>query len=215
MHRLQRLFILCGLLAPAWLLIGVTVSGWLYPAYNHYSQAMSELHAVGSPIERIAPFINHYPLTLFFVGFGLAVTGYFDQRAIKTSGWIIVLHGLATFAAGYFPCDLACQPDNPSLSHNLHGIAGLVLIMTCLVAPALWIAPALKSRNYKWLGWLSLLCIVCQLATFPLIVAAMQEGVGFGIYQRIAYAIPMVWLVTLAWQMLTGKLDDQSLAAVN
>ncbi|MBK6740317.1 MAG: hypothetical protein IPG64_22010 [Haliea sp.] len=71
---------------------------------------MSELYAVGSLIERIAPFINHYPLSILFAGFGFYEMSYFSNRAAKVSGLLILLHGVATFSAGS-SCDPGCVPE--------------------------------------------------------------------------------------------------------
>jgi hypothetical membrane protein len=59
-----------GMIAPFWLVVGVTLAGALYPGYSHYNQAMSELHAIGSPVQNVSPFINNYPLGVLLIGFG-------------------------------------------------------------------------------------------------------------------------------------------------
>jgi hypothetical protein len=86
------------------MLVSVTLSGIIYPRYNHVHQAMSELHAIGSPIEFIAPFLNHYPLAILFAGFGYYVADHFDSAAAKLSGFMAsqllpLATSLATLAA--------------------------------------------------------------------------------------------------------------------
>lgn len=187
-----------GLIAPIWLLVGVTYSGMIYPGFSHIDQAMSELHAVGSPIERIAPFINHYPLSILFAGFGFYVMSYFSNRAAKVSGLLILLHGVATFSAGFFPCDPGCVPETPSASHVVHGMSGLVVLLTLLIAPAIWAFISTRELQIVWFGWLSAAVFLAQMLMMFPTVEAITTGEKFGLYQRLAYSVPLIWLFVFA-----------------
>ena len=180
------------------MLVSVTYSGMIYPNYSHVSQAMSELHAVGSPIETIAPFLNHYPLSILFVGFGWFVTSCFSTWAGKVSGYLIILHGLATVSAGYFPCDPGCGPEGSSVSHILHGLSGLVVLLTFLVVPAIWAFAAKNDLAAEWFGRFSWIVVLGQIAVLIPTVKAMSTGDYFGLYQRVAYSIPLVWLAVFS-----------------
>jgi hypothetical membrane protein len=186
------------LIAPIWLLVGVTYSGAIYPGFSHLDQAMSELHAVGSPIERVAPFINHYPLSVLFAGFGCYVMSYFSNRAAKVSGFLIVLHGVATLSAGFFPCDVGCVPETPSMSHLVHGISGLLVLLTLLIAPAIWAFISTRELQRAWFGWFSAAVFLGQVLMMIPTVEAVTSGEKFGLYQRLAYSIPLTWLFVFA-----------------
>jgi hypothetical protein len=170
----------------------------MYPGFSHIHQAMSELHAVGSPIERIAPFINHYPLSILFVGFGFYVMSCFSNRAAKVSGFLILLHGVATFSAGYFPCDIGCVPETPSTSHVVHGLSGLVVLLTLLIAPAIWAFIATRELQIVWFGWFSAAVFLGQILMMIPTVEAITTGEKFGLYQRLAYTVPLTWLFVFA-----------------
>jgi hypothetical protein len=124
----------------------------IYPGYSQIDQAMSELHLVGSPIEKIALFINHCPLSIVFAGFGFFVMLHFNSRAARLSGLLIILHGIATLSAGYFPCDVGCAPDSTSTSQLLHGLSGLVILLTLLVTPAIWVFNSNHELKIVWFG---------------------------------------------------------------
>ena len=187
-----------GLIAPIWLIIGVTYSGMIYPGFNHIDQAMSELHAVGSPIEKIVPFINHYPLSILFAGFGFYVMSCFSNHAAKASGLLILLHGVATFSAGFFPCDPGCVPETPSASHVVHGISGLVVLLTLLIAPAIWAFISTRELQIVWFGWLSAAVFLAQMLMMFPTVEAITTGEKFGLHQRLAYSVPLIWLFVFA-----------------
>ena len=187
-----------GLIAPIWLLVGVTYSGMIYPGFSHIDQAMSELHAVASPIERIAPFINHYPLSILFAGFGCYVMSYFSNRAAKVSGFLILLHGVATFSAGFFPCDVGCVPEMPSTSHVVHGLSGLVVLLTLVIAPAIWAFISTRELQIVWFGWFSAAVVLGQILMMIPTIQAVTTGEKFGLYQRFAYSVPLTWLFVFA-----------------
>lgn len=195
MQPSKRVLCYFGFLAPLWLLVSVTYSGIIYPGYSHIDQAMSELHAVGSPIEQIAPFLNHYPLSILFAGFGYFVMSYFDSRAAKISGFLILLHGAATLTAGYFPCDIGCSPEGTSTSHILHGISGLFILLTLLIAPAIWGFISKSELQRSWFGWFSLVVVLGQVLMMIPTVNAMATGESLGLYQRLAYGVPLAWLI--------------------
>lgn len=187
-----------GLLAPIWIVASVTYSGMIYPGYSHIDQAMSELHAVGSPIEEIAPFINHYPLAILFAGFGFFVMSYFYSRAAKVAGFLILLHGVATLSAGYFPCDAGCVPEVPSTTHMVHGLSGLVVLLTLLIAPAIWAFIANRELQIAWFGWLSAAVLLGQILMMMPVIESTSTGQSFGLYQRLAYGLPLTWVFVFA-----------------
>lgn len=196
----QNYLNLCGFIAPIWLLVGITLSGLLSPNYSHYNQAMSELHARGSTIEQLAPVINHYPLSLLFIAFGVSVYRHCNVSiSAKISATLIVVHGLATFIAGFFPCDAGCMPEIPSRSQNIHNIAGGILFLSLLLAQVMWIVIALKKNTKAWFGWFTLASILVSLSAAIGMGQALETGEGFGLYQRINYGSSILWLLILAY----------------
>ena len=108
--NLNQWYYFSGVLAPIWLFLGVIIAGSLYPEYNHYNQAMSELGAKGSPAHMLSPMINNYPLGVLFIIFGLGLIKTFSNSKLAIfSGILVVIHGLASFSAGFFSCDIGCN----------------------------------------------------------------------------------------------------------
>jgi len=197
--RQLKILNLFGIIAPLWLVAGVTIAGALYPGYDHYNQAMSELHARGSAVEQLTPLLNHYPLTLLFIGFGVFVYHHAKQsRPAQISAMLIAIHGMATFVAGYFPCDTGCQPENSSSSQLIHGIAGGVLFLSLLIAQLLWIYLSIKRQTKTWFGVFTLLCVLLALVMIPAMGLALESGAGFGLYQRLNYGASLCWMLVLA-----------------
>jgi len=195
---MKKLLCSFGVIAPIWLLIGVTIVGLLYPGYSHINQAMSELHAIGSPVENLSPIVNNYPLGILFIGFGIFVVMQFQGLWARASGVMVILHGIGTIIAGAFPCDVGCNPESTLNSQQIHWLGAVVMLVTFLIAPAIWGFLAKRLINAGWFGWFSGIVVVLQIALFPVIGHALETNINFGLYQRIAYGIPLVWLLILA-----------------
>ncbi len=198
-HSAPKYLYFSGLLIPFWLSIGVIVAGNIYPDYSHLNFAMSQLGAVGSPTQFLSPIINNYPLGLLFIIFGISVFRSFPtSRLTKLTAVLLVMHGIGSICAGYFPCDAGCNPESPSLSQNLHNLSGLVMALTLVIASSVWAYLSIKLVGLKWFSVFSVICTFVALAVIPAMGSAIEGGGGFGLYQRINYGASVIWVATLA-----------------
>ncbi|MCO1332780.1 DUF998 domain-containing protein [Microbulbifer sp. OS29] len=112
------------------------MTGFKYTGYSHSTQFCSELGASGSPTEKLSPIINNYPLGVFFCVFGLYIIQVADTAiALKIIGFLIIVHGIGTWIAGYFPMDADPYTKNPSFSCKVHSWAGMFMMLSLLIAP--------------------------------------------------------------------------------
>jgi uncharacterized membrane protein len=190
--------LLCGALAPLWMLAGVYVAGRLYPGYNHRRQAMSELGARDRPTTRIHPFINNYPIGLLFSAFGIGVMLVSRDATLQYIGGIVLLvHGLSHIATGLFPLDADLGAGGRlSSAHKVHGVAGLVMYFALWIACVLWIfidpPPGAGFRIY------SLVSAAASVASLGYMVRSLRSGRDLGLHQRISYGILALWCAILA-----------------
>ncbi len=192
-----------GVIAPVWLVIGVVIASFLYPGYDHYNQALSELGATGSPTQFISPAINNYPLGVLFAVFGFSVYRTFSNSKVAAfTGILIVIHGLMSISAGYFSCDLGCKLENPSLSQELHNLSGFIMFATLFLAGIIWVVISKGILNSRKFGSFSFVCTVISLAALVLMDSAVKSGEGFGLFQRINYGASLVWMVGFACVLL-------------
>ena len=125
MKNLDRMLLGLGVLIPFWLFFGVLLTALAYPDYSHLDQAMSQLGAQGSPTQGFSAWVNNLPLGVLFVLFAVGVLRRLrGSRLALFSAGLILVHGLASFATGYFPCDQGCAPVQPSFSQQMHNLAG-------------------------------------------------------------------------------------------
>lgn len=203
MTNTNRTLLRIGLIIPVWLFAGVALTALAYPGFSHIDQAMSQLGAMGSPTHGVSPWVNNIPLGVLFLLFGVGVIRHFNRSGLAwVSGLLIMLHGLASFATGAFPCDSGCAPPQPSTSQAIHNAAGLIMFLSLTAASGIWGVAGRSLLSSPPFAWFSILCTVLAILTVGLMVHALGAGHGFGLYQRMNYGISVIWVAALAWMAL-------------
>lgn len=189
---LSYLGLYSALIASIWIVVGVYTAGKLYPGYSHARQFCSELGAAGSPTEKLSPIINNYPLGLLFCLFGWYVLQLENVPVlIAVVGWLVISHGVATWFAGYFPMDADPQTKTPTLSCQIHSWAGLVMLMSLLIAPILVAVSSYTSVSFRLF---SVLCVGITCYFLVLLAQAFKQKGNAGTYQRLSYGAQLLWL---------------------
>ncbi|SFT61131.1 Protein of unknown function [Pseudoalteromonas sp. DSM 26666] len=191
----ETIAIYSGLIATLWIFIGVYVASRFYEGYSHSKQFCSELGATGSPTEKLSPLINNYPLGFLFCFFGW----YLAQLAnvsilVNIVGWLVIVHGIGTWVAGYFPMDADPFTKHPTFSCKVHSWAGFIMLLSLVVAPILIaISPTTEITPL----YFRVFSIVSVIATVYYLFAMAKAGKlqsNPGTYQRISYGIQLSWL---------------------
>lgn len=184
-----------GVIATVWITIGVYIAGKHYPNYNHTNQFCSELGASGSPTEKLSPLINNYPLSLIFCFFGWYIAQLPDSNlALVITGWLVIFHGLGTLIAGYFPMDNDPYTEEPSFNCNVHSSAGIIMLLTLLIAPLLVaFSPESQMIPFEFRVF-SILSVILTIYFVVNLAKAFKAKEKAGLYQRISYWIQLAWL---------------------
>jgi len=205
---MKKDFKLCywaGAIIPLWLLVGVTIASSFYPGYDHVRQALSELGAVGSPVHRLSPAINNFPIGILCLLFALGLwRSAGKSNLIGVTALLVAIHGLGSIGAGLYSCDPGCRPPQPSASQIIHNLSGLAMCLSLLAANSLWVARGKRFGVSANFHKLSLLALIITLVTLPLMGASIQWGL-FGVFQRINYGTQVIWLMGLALQLMTTQ----------
>lgn len=193
----------CGILASFWIIAGVIFAAKRYPNYDHNKQFLSELGAKGSPTESFSPRINNYPLGVLFCLSGLGVMLLPDNNIwLVFAGAMIVVHGIGTWVAGYFPMDLDAYTTTPSLEGKVHYWAGTVMMISLLCAPiAVTLSPTSEKITLMFKAFSSLFLFLTCFFTYKL-AKAYERKLNPGLYQRISYGFQLVWLSTFSFILL-------------
>ncbi|KAF7763019.1 hypothetical protein PUND_b0336 [Pseudoalteromonas undina] len=191
----ETIAIYSGLIATLWIFIGVYVASRFYKGYSHSKQFCSELGATGSPTEKLSPLINNYPLGFLFCFFGW----YLAQLAnvsilVNIAGWLVIVHGIGTWVAGYFPMDADPFTKHPTFSCKVHSWAGFIMLLSLVVAPILIaISPTTEviSLYFRVFSIVSVIATVYYLFAMAKAIKLQSKP---GTYQRISYGIQLSWL---------------------
>lgn len=188
-----------GFIATLWLTIGVCIAAKYYPGYDHTKQFCSELGASGSPTEKLSPLINNYPLGFLFCLFG----GYLAQLEhvsilVNLSGYLVIIHGVGTWLAGYFPMDADPYTKSPTLSCKVHSWAGFIMLLSLLIAPILIAFSPSSETISLYFRVFSIACAAAAIYYLFAMAKAVKQQTTPGIYQRISYGFQLIWLSALS-----------------
>lgn len=177
----------------------VLLGGAMTPEYNHVSQFISELGARGAALEYPVRFAGFLPAGVFMCLFAVGAYRILPRSATLSFALLgIFLYAAGYIAAGFFPCDFGCRPEQPSVSQLLHNAFGMV---GYLLAPAFLAAVGLAARNWpngRGLMWLSHGCAVAALLG---LMAFSPESGFVGIAQRVIETSVWVCTLALAWRV--------------
>lgn len=181
---------LAGLVAALWIVAGVTLAGARYPGYSHKRQLCSELGAVGSPTQKFSPLVNNYPLSILFCVFGGYLMYASNAFMLFTVGCLVVVHGVATGVAGYYPMDADPYIETPSKQCEVHALAGVVMLLSLLAANVLVIFLPTSTGFLVF----SVTCLVLALAFLMVMAMEYKKRGNIGLYQRLSYGAQLLWL---------------------
>lgn len=200
---LEQLLALSGLIATVWISLGVYIAAKFYPNYNHRQQFCSELGAAGSPTQTLSPLINNYPLGFIFCAFG----GYLlalpeNNWALTLSGVMIIVHGLGTWVAGFFPMDKDPYTETPSSACQIHSWAGFFMLLSLFIAPLLVAFAPETAFLPTWFRLISVLAVLFSGYFLYKLAKVFKEKGAVGLYQRLSYWVQLLWLSLLSIQLV-------------
>ncbi len=211
----NKLFMLCGMLAPVMYVIAVIMGGILRPGYSHISRFVSELIEAGAPNKSLLnPLFTLYNLLTIVFGIGL----YTRVRAMskdkgKVSGslgaLVLVAEGLFGFLTVFFPQDPRGAPvTSKGIIHIvLAGLSPLTTILS-MVLMGFWFRTIPRFRGY------SIYSIVSAIIVFISGGVAAYTGATLspilGLMERITIGGFLQWLFVIALKLYTARAPEAS-----
>jgi hypothetical protein len=192
-----KLAMLCAVLGALWLLAMVSIGGAAFEGYDHVSQYISELGAMGAPHGWQVSWLGFLPVGVLICGFALFAWRAAPRSTVATLGFLgVVLFAIGYIGAAFFPCDYGCRPDTPSFSQAMHELIGLG---GYLFAPLTLLLLALAARGWPGAGWLSLLGFVAAAGALIGLVGLLDvDSAYLGLAQRVLEVSMLSWIVACA-----------------
>ena len=197
----RKLLALCGIIGPISYAIMVVVLGSLWTGYNHVTQSMSELGAVGAPHAIYMNTMGFPLLGALLIAFSLGLYRNVRKgKSTKIGCSLIATSGFALIMTGVFPCDAGCvDVTNTGTTHSVFAtISALVMMVTPLVLlPAL--GNDIRWHNYTYFS-LVVGLIVCVLsAVYGFHLVRVDEG----LMQRLSMGMALFWIEIMAIKLFT------------
>ncbi len=189
-----------AVVAPVLFFAVIMVLGFVTPGYNWTARYASELSLGGLGWVMIANFI------LFgLVELGLA-TALWPTVADRMSGWVAAI-AVGVFGAAFVVAGV-CVTDPAKLvagSHTWHGMVhALMAVVIFFIATP--IAGLFTGFRFRHQIRLAAYCVVTAVATPALLVLTFVSGSLVGLTERIAIAVLLAWLTTVALQLRRGSI---------
>lgn len=183
---------LVGLFASLWLVAGVFITARHYPNYSHAKQFLSELGALQSPTQKLSPIINNFPLSFFFITFGIYLL---SSSGLIFIGYCVIFHGVGTLIAGIFPMDFGPYKKCSTMSCKVHAAAGFIMFISLLAGSTF----AVFTTDFG----VAFQVISAVASLFTLYFAfklskAFSNKDNVGLYQRLSYGCQLIWLSFLS-----------------
>lgn len=192
---LDSIALYSGFIATIWIVVGVYIAGLFYDGYDHSKQFCSELGASGSPTEKLSPMINNYPLGLFFCLFGWYLAELESVSSlISIAGWMVIIHGIGTWVAGYFPMDADPYTKEPSFECKVHSWAGFFMLLSLVIAPILVALSPTTETIPLYFRVFSIISVIAAIYYLFAMAKAIKIQSNPGIHQRVSYGFQLIWL---------------------
>lgn len=193
---MRRIAIASAVASYAVLVAAVILAGAAWPEYDHLRMYMSELGAAGAPHGRLMSLWGFIPSGVLLGLFAVAAYLSVPRSIAGFLGFgLLLVYAASLAAAGVWPCDFGCRPENPSnaqMLHDLWGAAGY------LPAPLMMGLLAVASRRWPGAGFLFPLGLAAAAAvavTLPLVLADHELA---GLAQRVLEGAIGVWVLAFA-----------------
>ncbi|MGZ4913002.1 MAG: DUF998 domain-containing protein [Halobacteriota archaeon] len=180
----QRLFALCGIVAPILFALIVVVASLLRPGYSQTHNFISDLGIGSYALIQNANFVI---FGLLSIGFALGLRGGLPApqgRALKAGAGFVILFGIGIIFAGVFPEDY--------LSEGPHTLASSVAFLS-IIAAQLSVWHGLRSADTATWGRYRLYSVISGLLSFVLVWFSSSTAYP-GAAQRIFIAVPWLWI---------------------
>ncbi|MGF7117152.1 DUF998 domain-containing protein [Methanobacterium oryzae] len=187
----QRIFALCGIIAPIFFTFLVIIESLLRPGY---SQIFNDVSDLGLGPYSIIQNINFIIFGLLSIGFAIGLGANLPHRAGKATKWLIIVFGSCIILAGVtlfsVPVDVIYAKDVVA-----HGLVSAIAFLVIIVAQFLTWQALRRSNDIIWGNYRKYSLISGLLSIFTLILLSYTQFSSYhGATERLFIAVWMIWI---------------------
>lgn len=205
LSKMQKVLLICGILAPLLLASTDILAGTLYPGYSFTSQAISELFAIGAPTsDLVVPLFSLYSVLLIAFALGIWMSAG-RNRSLRVVALMVfgnAANGLVLWP--FFPMHMrGAVMTFTDTMHIILASIGVIFSIVALVFGAMVFGK--RFRIYTIVTILMLLAF----GTIPFLeapqLAANQPTPWTGLGERVASYVYELWVAVLAFVLLRSE----------
>lgn len=195
---MPRQVVFASALVSALCILLITLLGAIAtPGYSHLSQFISELGASQSRYEFLVRFVGFLPAGISLLVFSCLAYKSLPKSSLTTASLLaLAIYALGYVAAAFFPCDPGCRPELPSVSQNIHNLAGG---LGYLLAPGLLFALAHCSRSWPASASLPAMGFAASALSLLGLLSLSPSSPYVGLSQRAIEASVLGWALMCGW----------------
>ena len=187
----QRIFALCGIIAPILFTLLVIIESLLRP---DYSQIFNDISDLGLGPYSIVQNINFIVFGLLSIGFAMGLGDQLPNRAGKAVKWLIIIFGLGIILAGV---TLFFSSPNVIYAKDVisHGLVSAIAFLTIIAAQFLtW--QALRGSDHVVWGRYKIYSLISGLLSILtlILLSYTQFSPYHGATERLFIAVWMIWI---------------------
>ncbi len=208
---LRKILLLCGIISSLLYVAIDAFAALRYGEYHSYfSQAISELGAVGAPTkELVDPLFLIYDLLIIAFGVGVWASGQ-GRRVLRVIGGLLI--GIGVVGLITPPMNLrGTSGVSGDLPHIV--LTGVILLF---ILSAIALGASLYGKRWRWYSWATILTILLSGALTGVAagrLAAHQPTPWLGMAERINIGVYLLWVLLLAIALLRLKLPSRATTA--
>ncbi len=190
-QKRQKIFALCGIIAPILFTVLVIVESLLR---SDYSQILNDVSDLGLGPYALIQNISFIVFGMLSIGFAMGFGDNLENRVGKVVKWLVIVFGLCIILAGVTllsaPADVTYAKDVIS-----HGLVSAIAFLLIIIAMFLtWLA--LRNSNKAIWGRYRLFSLICGLLSIItlVILSYTQFSYYHGASERLFIAVWLIWI---------------------
>jgi len=183
-NKIVKLIPLLGIFSVIFYFLHVILGEIFYEGYNPLAQAVSDLTASNSPSRNMARvFSTLYGIcaVIFSFGFFIYLRNKINKIVTVSSFIFCVMNIISFLGYAFFP--LSESGYAGAFQDKMHMIVTVFVVLLTIVSLLLFYIGFLKTKEYKWLGVISISTLLILMAGAILIKIMPKEY--FGVAERI------------------------------
>jgi hypothetical membrane protein len=209
-NRFVTALLTCGVIVAPVQIVGDVIAAALYPGYSYANQAVSELSAIGAPTRAFLTNVGFlYEALILAFAFGVWKTAG-GKRSLRIAAGLLGLFALNAFIWTFFPMQQrGSELAATDVGHIIGAIAQVLTIVLFISFGSM--AHGRKFRIFSFLMIAAVLASGSVMATQSSRIGAGLPTPGAGLFERISFYGPSIWILTLAVVLLRTRYQGEVL----